>query len=308
MIIGKEGISAKIVADSINANNNRMTTYEIEFPRLILSELNTHRMESKNSASSRAIPVLKQLEQIENNPAMPVFWGKNQNGMQAVVELEGDALQQAKNIWIEASKDSIKWAKMAQYIDLHKQISNRILEPFQRMKTVISGTEWNNFFYLRDHSDAQPEIRELAKVMFMARNESVPNILVPGEWHLPYINSKKNFDTGEIIYSTEIESKLSLSDAKKISVSCCAQVSYRKNDDSLEKSYLMFDRLMNADVKHMSPFEHQATVMGPVFDTMNPYYWEQGVTHMDRSKRLWSGNLCGWIQFRHTIENESVSG
>jgi len=145
-VIGREGISAKIVAHSVSSNGLELLTYELEYPRFILSELNTHRVLSKNSSSSRAIPVKKVLELIDGNPAMPVHWGKNQPGMSAKEELVAHALTGAKALWVAASKSAMSQVQVLDDIGLHKQISNRILEPWARMKTICTGTEWMNFF------------------------------------------------------------------------------------------------------------------------------------------------------------------
>ncbi|MFZ9611624.1 MAG: hypothetical protein ACO294_13075, partial [Methylococcales bacterium] len=139
-------ISAKVIADSISPEGVRMTTMEIEYPRFILAELNTHRMLSKNSASSRAIPVKTMHEFIRDNPATPVHWGKNQPGMKANEEVGSAVKAEAIEIWNRAKDDAIHWADaLAHKLAVHKQIANRITEPWMTMKTVISGTEWNNF-------------------------------------------------------------------------------------------------------------------------------------------------------------------
>lgn len=279
IIKGKEGIAAQVIADSISPAGVRLTTLEIEYPRFILAEVNTHRALSKNSASSRAIPVNKILDQIEKNPAMPVFWGKNQSGMQAVEELTPLGIDAAKLNWREAAHDAIQHSRHLGVIGLHKQITNRITEPWQMMKTVITGTEWNNFFWLRNHDAAQPEFHELARVMGLAMDISKPRMLTYGEWHLPYVEDED----------------LSWEDALKVSASCCAQVSYRKLDDSFDKAIDIYNKLVGMDRAHASPFEHQATP--------HAASWEEGVTHQTRDGTFWSNNLRGWIQHRALIPN-----
>lgn len=297
-------ISAKILADSIS-NGIRMTTMEIEYPRFILSELNTHRMLSKNSASSRAIPVKAMHEHIQQFPAHPVHWGKNQSGMQAKQELQGSDKTMARYLWAKAKESAIDFAQQLSELGLHKQVANRITEPWMTMKTVISGTEWRNFFWLRAHSDAQPEIHELAQQMLEAYNRSIPKELNPGEWHVPYINTRRS-DTGDLIYLDASGRDISREEALVISASCCAQVSYRKNDDTPEKAQKIFDQLINSQPCHASPVEHQATPMlGMNYGQPDPQYWEPGVTHQSRNGELWSGNLRGWIQHRKLIPGEA---
>lgn len=302
MTVGKEGISAKIIADSIS-NFNRITTFELEYPRFLLSELNTHRMLSKNSASSRAIPVAKMLEQIVNNPAMPVWWGKNQAGMQAAEELEDST--EARRLWLEARKSAVEFATKLSEAGLHKQITNRITEPWQRMKTVATGTEWANLLWLRDHKDAQPEFAELAKCIREEFEASKPMVLMPGEWHVPYVQSamaEGGDKDDEWAYFSD-EGRITLDQALKLSASCCAQVSYRNSNTSLEKAIEIYDKLVGMDHKHASPFEHQATPM----EKHSPFaVMQEGVTHRDRNGNFWSGNFKGWVQHRQLIPNHVV--
>lgn len=297
-------ISAKIIADSISPAGVRMTTMEIEYPRFILAELNTHRMLSKNSASSRAIPVKSMHEQINASPATPVYWGKNQAGMQAKEALDGDALFMVQSFWNKAKEDALHWAAAMAGLELHKQIANRVTEPWMTMKTVISGTEWSNLFWLRCHKDAQPEFRELAVKMHEAMEASTPQPLNVGEWHLPYVKQDW-LSSGEQIFLDNENNPITLADAKMISASCCAQVSYRKNDDTLDKAHKIYHQLIESTPAHASPVEHQAT---PI-DTADEY-WESsiGISHCDRNGQLWSGNLRGWVQLRKTLPNEAVWG
>lgn len=328
---GKGGTSAKIVADSISSvDGTPLTTFELEFHRFILPEFNTHRAISKNAASSRAIPVTKMLEHVRNNPAMPIHWGKNQQGMQAneecnepVLDLDwrcgaGSSLNISREgAWKTASELAATMADSFNRAGYHKQIVNRLTEPFQMIKVVATATEWDNFFWLRLHKDAQPEIAELARCMWEAMQQSEPEVLSPGEWHTPYINHFDRPD-GEfgiaygIFGGDGVEQYLTLDEALKVSASCCAQVSYRKNDDSLEKADDIYNKLISGERIHASPFEHQATPIqwktfgdGVEKNNLNtlPATWEEGITHMNRKGDLCSNNFCGWIQHRALIPN-----
>lgn len=316
-------ISAKIVGDSIS-QGKRITTFELEYPRFIHSELMTHRVFSRNAMSSRAVPIEKMIEQVAKQPAMPVHWGKNQAGMQAKHELEGMELIGVKSSWKLAAEEASNFAASMDFLGAHKQVVNRILEPFQTMKTVLTSTEFENFYWLRNHEDAQPEIKKLAEEMLKAHGESKPISLIPGEWHLPYYG-----ENGALFGSFSDEE---LENAKAISASCCAQVSYRKLDDSLEKALNVYKRLVESEPVHASPFEHQAT---PMFETKGPLVykapkgdaevgtfsfnkrindptyaasWQDGVTHVDKEGKLWSGNFAGWVQHRQLIKNNVVRG
>lgn len=302
----RDKITAKIIADSITLDGVRMTTMEIEYPRFILAELNTHRMLSKNSASSRAIPVKAMHEQINNSPAEPVYWGKNQAGMQAKEEVSGTDYTDAKFIWNRARQDALHWAwAMADRLGLHKQIANRVTEPWMTMKTVISGTEWRNFWWLRCHADAQPEIHELAMKMRDAYLAASPQLLNPGEWHVPYVNTYRDTRTKELHYLDGSDAYITAEQARIISASCCAQVSYRKQDDSFEKAQRIYQQLIESEPAHASPVEHQATPMLTSVDRYDPQAWQPGTTHVSANGDLWSGNLRGWIQHRKLIQGEA---
>src|SRR5579872_1789847 len=123
-------IKTEIVADSISQKGHRLTTFVLEYPRMVHAELMTHRVFSKNSASSRAIPIEKFIQTIKDNPAMPEFWGKNQSGMQALEELDEEGKTEAKRLWLEARDIAIQSALKLHSMNVHKQIVNRILEPW----------------------------------------------------------------------------------------------------------------------------------------------------------------------------------
>lgn len=317
-------ISAKIVADSVSLTGQRITTFEIEYPRFILAELNTHKMLEKNSSSSRAIPIKTMFEQIENNMATPLYWGKNQAGMKAIEEV--DFLEEVAITWKHSAQLAMESVDSLFSMGLHKQTANRVLEPYQMMKTVVTATDWDNFFNLRLHKDAQPEFCMLAYKMYRAFQESKPNLLRAGEWHLPYIKFDRD-NEGNAMYLPYDEDRVvgwveySLEEAQKISASCCAQTSYRKSDDSLEKALKVFEMLIHAEVLHASPFGHLATPVAPalrVYDScaayklkecMNlleaPSTWQEGVTHMRKDGTLCSGNLAGWVSYRHLLPNNT---
>ena len=191
-------INAKIIADSISPSGKRITTFELEYPRMVHSEFLTHRMLSRNAASSRAIPTSKMLSLVWNNPATPVHWGQNQSGMQANVELQGVRKWAVQQLWNISGKVACIFAWSLNKLKCHKQIVNRIVEPWSHIKVIVTATEWDNFFYLRNHPAAQPEIHELARQMWEIYKNNKPELLHIGEWHLPYIESKRG--TNDIRY------------------------------------------------------------------------------------------------------------
>lgn len=292
-------ITAKVIAHSKSATDGQeIVTFELTYHRYIHSELMTHRMFSRNAMSSRAVPISKMLAQVNTDPAMPTSWGKNQAGMQAKEEFTGVHATACEWLWKQAAKAAVKQAEELEKKGLHKQLVNRILEPFQLMKTVVTATEFDNFFYLRRHSDAQPEIKLLADKMWEALQNSKPNILKAGEWHTPYVDTFRASD-GDAPLEYHIDNLgAPLELALKVSASCCAQVSYRTNDTSVEKALKIYDALVESKPVHASPFEHQATPMDAWSE-----FWARGTTHEDGYADRWSGNFKNWIQYRQVIDS-----
>lgn len=259
-------IKTEILLDSINeSNGSRLTTWILEYPRFVHAEFMTHRMFSKNAASSRAIPIEKMIQQIIDNPAMPIWWGKNQSGMQANEELDGVKLGYVKTRWLEARDKAIDYARELNEIGLHKQITNRILEPWFNIRIVMSATEIQNFFALRAHKDAQPEIRVLAEQMLELYNNSQPQILKPGEWHIPFGDKLDEAQLTSINLSNyDIESHdwwKGMNEIKrKIAIARCARVSYfnYEGKDDYQADIKLCDRLFGAIPRHLSPTEHVA--------------------------------------------------
>ena len=323
-VTGKGNISATIIAHSKSAvDGKEIITYELEYHRFIHSELMTHRTFSRNAASSRAIPVSKM---IDLTTAIPIYWGKNKSGMQAneecnnEVSLDWDYFNDIavegtpEDAWIEASSNAIYKARCFDEAGYHKQIVNRLLEPFQMIKVVVTATEWDNFFWLRFHKAAQPEIQELARCMLVAKKYSVAEVLQVGEWHTPYVDHWRDEDGLKYILEDEDGQGFfcNTQGALKVSASCCAQVSYRKTDDSLEKADKVWQMLTTDERIHSSPTEHQATPIKKMDNScgMDLDAWSipEGVTHVDvKHGNLWSNNFCGWIQHRALIANNNCT-
>ena len=295
------GYKAEIVKDSISNQGVRLTTMKLRYPRLVHSEFMTHRMFSRNAASSRAIPVRKFIEQVSGEPAMPAKWGKNQKGMQAYEENDelvvgaGGRPVSPQEAWEQVADIVSNFASNFNDSGYHKQVVNRLLEPFQFINVVATATEWDNFFNLRLADDADPTINELARLMKEEMDSSSPKKLSAGRWHLPFVGFQE-----ENYHGIEI--------AKKLSAARLARTSYNNHDGSdpnVDDDIKLHDWLYNNG--HESPFEHIARPMMkhmsmPEEDMFNA--WEYGVTHVDGWCRLWSGNFHGWIQYRQQLDGE----
>lgn len=318
-------ISVKVLKDSISEKGKRMTSFELEYPRFLHCELMTHRTLSKNCSSSRAIPIEKMIEFTNNNPAIPVYWGKKKKGMQATEEI--DAVD-AELAWLKAYHSAVESLESLNDIDLHKQVANRVLEPFQMMKVVLSGTDFDNFWNLRFHHDTLPEFVMLVHKMYTAMQKSTPTKLRAGEWHLPYVEicqSEDPKDTYYFVYETDttgtetdgymFEIRLTLEEALQRSTASCASVSYRTESLTDKAVANIYNMLVQAKVVHSSPLEHQSTPIEESRWTMSGFddrnlvddveTWQDGITHMRRSGELCSGNLTGFIQHRHIVDNNT---
>lgn len=264
-------ITAKVVADSVNGFGQRITTLELQYPRFIHAEFMTHRVFSRNAASSRAIPVAKMIEQVRSDPAIPIHWGKNQPGMQAKVGL-ADTME-VRQQWQMAARQAADRAEAMAAVGLHKQVVNRVLEPFQLMRTIVTSTTWDNFFALRAHEDAQPEIHALALAMRDAIDSSTPvKRTLDDDWHLPYVTERER-------------DMLKVYLLPRLSTARCARVSYLTHDGQvpdIDKDLDLYKRLVGAAPLHASPAEHQA--------------------YPARYANVTSGNFVGWFQHRKQIE------
>lgn len=274
-------IFAKVIADSISHSGSRITTIQVRFHRFILPEFNTHRVFSRNFSSSRAIPIAKTIAQVRANPAIPIHFGRNQPGMQAHGQLSGRQLELARAEWLMAAENAADVAEHMNLLGLHKQVVNRVLEPFLYVNGIVTATEWANFFELRRHEDAQPEIHALADRMYEAMEVSTPKVLKPGEWHLPYIEWHEFADYNDVPGLL-----------RKVSAARCCRVSYLKHDghpSTVEEDLALCDRLAGAVPIHASPFEHQATPVHP---------------HEFPDELALQGNFVGWIQNRKILEQD----
>lgn len=302
--------SAKVICHSEAPNGEQLITLEIELHRFILPEFNTHRSFSRNFQSSRAVPIEKMIEQVRNNPAIPVHWGKNQRGMVAEQECNNlincgfnfdEAGLTPEGYWKQFSRFAAGVAEDYAEAGYHKQIVNRLLEPFMRTKGVVTATKaaYEAFFKLRCHKDAQPEIKLLAERMQKAIAESKPRKLSYGEYHLPYV------DDLSLTMSMYLRKSDLIKDKVKISSSCCGQVSYRALDDSLDKALKIYDMLnlpengvYPEDPPHFSPTEHVAKV---VENTLIEASWDGETTYYYPDQ---SGNFHSDVfwQYRKALE------
>lgn len=283
-------ITAQPILRSRNAcrPDKVLSTLLLRYPRFFHSEFMTHRALSKNAGSSRAIPVKKIIDSILYDTAMPIHWGANQRGMQADEEcnepVNGLSREEA---WMMARDYAISIARDYDAAGYHKQIVNRILEPYMHITVVVSGTEWDNFLELRTHKDAEPHFQMLARAIEGCLTEAPVQLLQPGEWHLPFIDQSE-------LYMMDLET------AKKISVACCASTSYKTVDGfdmTKAKAEDIFHKLVTSKPLHASPLEHvaQADLFYPAHE--NDYGWQrERWEHPEQH-----ANFVGFRQYRHQL-------
>ena len=249
-------------------------TYDLEiagdFPNFVANGVIVHN--SRNSASSRAIPVKRQIELVRESPFVPQQWPKNQAGMQASKFVTGIDAEYAEDLWLTArdTATGIAWQLSEPVPNIHKQIASRLLEPFMWHTAIISSTQagLDNFFLQRDHEDAQPEMQTLARAMRKALDKSVP---IRATFHIPFNNSAP---TG------------ALEPAFITAVARCARVSYGREleEKTYEEDVALVERLIRSG--HWSPTEHLG-----IFRT------ETSEDSLYHGPHL--GNFEGWSQLRH---------
>lgn len=279
-------IDVKIVADSMAPSGVRLTTFVLTYPRFIHAEFMTHRMFSRNASSSRAIPVKKQIVEVLKNPVVPIAFLKNQKGMQGGEPIPNQ--DEARMAWLRGMHDAVRIAEKLSDMDVHKQYANRILEPWAHITVVCTATDFANFFALRCHSAAQPEIHELADKMYLVYQVSPPQQLKEGQYHIPFMDDKLDWVIGEDGLTNELIESEPLLQVKR-SVARCARVSYMNHEGkrpTVEEDLKLYDRLVGAAPIHASPAEHQASASS--------------------DPNLRSGNFRGWVQYRKTLQNENV--
>lgn len=268
----EKGIQVKLLLDSVSPSGSRLTTWVLKYPRFVHAELLTHRQFSRNSSSSRAIPTKRLIHDVIEDPAMPVHWGKNQSGMQAKEEITGDDRKDVMAWWLSARDDAVKNAEALMKLGCHKQIVNRIIEPWMHITVIVSTTTLSNFLKLRNHEDAQYEIAIVAKKMYDLYEKNNPIQHGDGEWHLPFVTDedRNRYDIPELL---------------KISTGRCARVSYLTHDGKrdISKDIQLHDFLCTREPLHASPSEHQAMAL----NTLERH-----------------GNFIGWKQYRKTFSNE----
>jgi thymidylate synthase ThyX len=280
-------IQAKIIADSKSIRGERLTTFLLTFPRIILAEFNTHRMFSRNSASSRAIPFKKMVESVENNPFIPIAWQKDHKGMQGTEYITDKfGIKVAEEEWLIARDSIVTQAKkLNEESNITKQLCNRLLEPFMWHTVICTATEYSNFFKLRDHEAAEIHIQELARRMKEAMSNSTPKVLQAGEWHIPFGDKIVFEDTYAFDHA---QNKSNNENRIKIATARCARVSYTTVGSTSNNSHTadieLYNRLLESG--HMSPFEHCAQVMEPERFFDRPY----------------SRNFKGFVQYREIVE------
>ena len=224
-----------------------LTTWELVYPRYIHAEVMTHRMFSRNAASSRATPTATLLKEVSENPVFFDSLTTNQHGMVGGAELSEDKAREFREEWEQlAAEVAHVVAGWKDKYNLSKQILNRALEPFLPIRTIVTATEVDNFFELRLAPDAQPEIQSLAKAMKESMEKVEPRRLRPGQMHLPYIDDESLKIVADI-------------DNAVTSIAACARVSVVRGDGrhtTLTEDTAFVERLAKAG--HLSPFEHVA--------------------------------------------------
>lgn len=303
-------ITASVVAHSRVHGAPDLITLQCRYPRFVHAESKTHRIMniddafyeflqeislmddenlSRNASSSRALPTQKLIMSAIEDPAMPVAWHYNEPGMQGTTLMSEEDASEARALWLEARDHAVTVARRMLALKPHKQVINRLLEPFTHITVVVTATEWSNFFALRRHPDADPTMRALAEAMWDAIQASTPT--EDGNWHLPYLQqSDWNWAWQQTLEGKSGEDGSQFHALAMISAARCARVSYLNHDGTapdIDKDLALAKRLLESG--HMSPFEHQGQAAEPA---------GAGGWHYEHLQ----GNFVGWNQFRKFLE------
>lgn len=284
-------IQAKIIADSINAKGKRITSFVVTMPRIVLAEFNTHRVFSRNSASSRAIPFAKMLDTVKNNPFIPIAWMKEHTGMQGN-EYFTDPVEIAEieKVYLEGRDSAVARAEKLSSMGVTKQIVNRGLEAYMWHTVIVTASDFDNYISLRAHEAAEIHIQKLAFIMLDELNNSTPKLLQPGEWHIPFGDNMDEEKISSLYVGPDdlIMQQEWLNKAKiKVATARCARVSYTVVGEegkpvNYEADIKLHDRLLS--MGHLSPFEHCAQCT---------------------DEEQWFGNFYCWKQYRKMLPNEN---
>lgn len=263
---------AQVILHSRSVAGSDLMTISMSYPRMVHAEIMTHRALSRNASSSRAIPIERMLTWVETDPAMPVVWGSNRPGMQAGDAVSPEVEARAKEIWLRARDNAANSVRELEELGIHKQLSNRIIEPWGHINVVATGSRyaWINLFALRCNPAAQPEFQAIAVRAARAYRDSTPQILEPGRWHLPFISPAE-------------KARLSETNAVKVSTARCARTSFLDFDGKVSKisnDLALHDRLEGNG--HWSPFENPARASA--------------------DPKVRSGNLVGFDQYRQLLD------
>lgn len=281
-------IKAKIVQDSSLPTGERLLTFSVMYGRLIHSELLRHRAASHSVKSSRAIPTHKYRAEVMENIYVPVKFGTKKKGMQAgeptfLTKFYGE------KIWKLSSKFACFFHWMMEKFGIHKEVANRVLEPYVWVEETITveADALKEIANLRVHDDAQEDVRRIVEEMVYEMDRSTPVELNQGQWHVPYVVRRQV--ENEMIYTDNNGNKLTLDQAIVCSAARCARSSYANHDNSMssyDKDIGLAKQLVGSEPMHLSPFEHQAR---PFTD--------------DTEKSQYSSNFRNFFQQRKAIEN-----
>ena len=336
-------IKVEIVADSANSFGDRLTSLVLTYPRIIHSEMMTHRMFSRNASSSRAVPVDKMIKAVRENTFCPFEFQKSHKGMQGSEYFTGADRQECINLWLESAELALQQAEKMKAKCISKQIINRILEPYQYYTVLITGSKegWQNFFNLRcpsykliglDEENVKSRKEWLEKIQFSSALHPSMYPKTDVEWlqinkgqaeiHIMDLAEKiydavnestpKQLQAGEwhIPMISDLESlKLSTDDQIKLSVGRAANTSYTVVGDekelTLEHAIKIHDKCV--ELVHSSVFEHCARAMSD--EEYKVFIKGKNIGTIapylfDDISKGWCNNLKGFIPYRYFIDNK----
>lgn len=313
------GYAELVQKSKCSVTGKEILTVSVKYGLIVHAEFLRHRLLSRGVKSNRAIPAKKIREEVLNDPYVPIWFGANQSGMVAKAEVKHPKL--AKALWLGARYPAVFCHWLGEKaLGGHKEWLNRLLNPWQWVRETITATEWDNLYNLRIHEAAQQDIKVIVEAIYKVDKGTEGLPLKSGEYHVPYVQRKRNHGELEYYDGKGVTRKLTIEQAIKASAARCARSSYDNHDKTkanYETDLKLYNRLIEDDPKHSSPVEHQGTPMkhGTSLENSTAYLsanidqdtqtWEKGITHEDRMGSFWSGNFKGWIQHRQTLDSHT---
>lgn len=306
-------IQSKIIKDTLNAySDDRIVTFELVLPKYLVAEVNKHTVLHNSCQSSRAVPVAKMIQSVEENPFIPYYWQKPHKGMQGYEYYTNEnKISQLREEWLNARDNAVITAKKLQN-EVSKQTINRLLEPFMYVKMVLTGTEFGNFFNQRCPIFLNNKGNKVKSRTGLGFGVDFTSTKGQADIHLQilaemmhnemYYNSNPVESFEHIPY--DIGKEYPLEARLHYSASQCARISFTTITDdkqfSLERNLQLAQGLIVEG--HAEPFSHQAIGMNDnTYNKFSRTFLKDLTDDEPVIEYGWCRKMRGWVSHRHLL-------